>query len=423
MKTTRIGILGAGTVGRGVIESLREQGKLLESRSDQKIEVVAVFDRSYLRKKDLLEGIEASDQPSVVLENPNVDLVVELIGGIDPARELVLSAIERNKSVVTANKALLARHGEEIFTLAQKRGVEIGFEAAVAGALPVIRTLRSGLVVNHIHSLSGILNGTCNFILTRMQVDGMDYDSALSLAQQKGFAEADPSFDVNGNDAAQKLALLCGLGWDTFIPEELVHVEGISSIRKIDMDLVEKMGSVIRLLAMGRKNSDGTHQIRVHPAIIDEDHVLAHVQNEKNAVLFDTSHSGPTLVMGLGAGSLPTAASVISDIVSIGKKGESPEKWFSRKEPVSIASDYSYRFYLRFQTRDRPGVLAEISAILAKFQISIATVHQQEGPEPVHLVITTHTALESSMLGALEEVDGLDVVLGKTAWFRMVDDI
>ncbi len=423
MREVKIGVLGAGVVGRGLITSLRQQAERLKSRTGIEFKIIAVFDRSYAKKKEILANIPASDDAAIVVDNPEVEIVVELIGGQDTAGSLVNRALENGKSVVTANKALLARSGREIFALAREKGCSIGFEAAVAGALPVIHTLRRGLVVNDVIALYGILNGTCNFIITRMQQDDMDYDAALKLAQERGFAEADPSFDVNGNDAAQKLALLAGLSFDTFIPEEMIHVEGITAIRKVDLEIVKGMNSVVKLLAIARQLPDGSVQLRVHPAIIADSHALANVLEEKNAIYFETSHSGPVFIMGRGAGSLPTAASVISDLVSIARNGVEPERWMGGENIIRISPQNRYRFYLRFQTQDRPGVLAEIARILAAQGISIATVHQQEGMEPVDVVVITHRADESALLQALHEVDHLPIILNPTVYIRIMEDL
>ena len=250
MKKVNIGIIGAGTVGRGVLEILAEQKTTLEARYGINFEVVAVCDRSYQKKTDILKAIKASDDPAIVLENPDVDVVLELIGGQEPAFSHISTALKNGKSVITANKALLAARGQEIFELAYTQNQEIGFEAAVAGALPVIKTLRRDFGINKMESIYGILNGTCNFIITRMQQEKMDYGEALKLAQEKGFAEADPAFDVNGKDAAQKLVLIAGLAFDTLVQEADIPTEGISEIRMIDMAIAEEMGWVIRLLAV-----------------------------------------------------------------------------------------------------------------------------------------------------------------------------
>lgn len=422
MKKVKIAIAGLGTVGRGVLESLRERKSSLMARTGIEFEVSAVFDRSYGKKKDILGNIPASDNPEILYKDPEIQIVAELIGGQEPARGIILSSIENGKSVVTANKALLAAHGREIFQKAKEKNVSVGFEAAVAGALPVIKTLRRTLVVNEIRSIYGILNGTCNFIITKMQNEKMDYADALKLAQQKGFAESDPSFDVNGNDAAQKLALLSGIAFDNFIPEDAVSVEGITSISQLDLSIAQGMGWIIRLLAVAKRYENGSCLLRVHPAMISENHILAHVLDEKNAVLFDTSHSGPALIMGNGAGSLPTAAAVISDLVSV-SRNESPEIWMLGNVPVKPVTNVHYRYYLRFQTKDQPGVLSEIAHILAQNNISIASVHQHEGNEPVNVVVITHDAGESNMEAALKAIDNLSVVLVPTIRIRILENL
>ncbi len=423
VKKVRIGIIGAGTVGRGVISTLRDQKELLQKRTGLDIEVIAVSDRSWQKKTDFLQGIPASDNPEIVLNNPEVDIVLELIGGLEPAGQYVEQALRKGKPVVTANKALLAKKGKEIFPLAYSQNLNIGFEAAVAGALPVIKSLRRSLVVNDIRAFYGILNGTCNFIISKMESDGMDYAHALELAQRLGFAEADPSFDVNGNDAAQKLALLAGLSFDTFVPEETVFTEGISRIRKVDLDIVASMGKVVRLLGIARRFEDGSSILRVHPAIIPGDHILGHVKDERNAVYFDTSHSGPVLIMGSGAGANPTAAAVISDIVFIARSGEQVERWMAGDHSLTLVKDLQYSFYLRFQTMERPGVLADIARVLADHGISIARFHQEEGEEPVQVVVMTHHASESRLAEAVRKIDEMPIVLEPTTVIRMLDQL
>ena len=424
MNTLKIGLIGAGTVGSGVIEILRADKELLKQRTGVSLEITMICDRLWREKSELIGDIPASDNADDIFNHPDIDVVVELIGGIEPAKSFHLKALQSGKSVVTANKALLARHGKEIFETAQKQKKEIGFEAAVAGALPVIKTLRRGLVANRIKSLYGILNGTCNFIISRMQNAGMEYEDALKLAQEKGFAEADPSFDVNGNDAAQKLVLLAGLSFDTEISEEDIPVEGISNIKQVDLKIASSMGWVVRLLAVAKMTEENSLLLRVHPAMIHKGHILASVVEEKNAVFFDTSNSGPCMIMGLGAGSRPTAAAVISDLIAIGRQRiDEPEIWLSTgKTPLNFNATNGYRFYLRIETQDRPGVLAQISTILAKEDISIASVHQHEGPEPVDLVIITYRADEERMTQAIEKIDQLSSVMNPTVHLRIEED-
>ena len=423
MNTQRIGLFGAGTVGRGLIEMLRTQAGTLSARTGTDFSIEAVCDRSFARKADVLAGILSGDDPKLILENPNIDVVVELMGGLEPARTVVLAALRAGKHVVTANKALLAAHGPEIHQAAATAGREVAFEAAVAGALPVIRSLRTGLVANQIRGLYGILNGTCNFIITQMQATEMDYDAALALAQERGFAEADPSFDVDGRDAAQKLAILAGLAFDTTVTEEQIRVQGIRNVRRVDLLLADRMGWEIRLLATARSLEDGSLLLRVHPAMIPKEHILSSVTQERNAVFIDTSHSGPCLIMGLGAGAYPTAAAVISDLASLASRHpDRPESYVPPAGSVArIAQNGSYRYYLRVQTQDRPGVLADVARILADRGISIATVHQNEGREPVDVVILTHHAPETRMVEALKIIDALAVVQLPTVHLRIED--
>lgn len=424
MKTVRIGLLGFGTVGQGLVSILRKEKQRLLDRTGMVFEVKAVCDRSWQKKVSQLEHIPAHFEASPVLSDPEIDIIVELIGGISPAGDYVKQALTNGKHIVTANKALLARDGAAIFALASEKKKEIGFEAAVAGALPVIKSLRRSLVANEIRAMYGILNGTCNFIITRMQDDVMDYREALKLAQEKGFAEADPQFDVSGKDAAQKLSLLSSLAFDCRISEDDIYTEGITSIRPVDLNIAESMGWVIRLLAVAKRKEDGSLHLRVHPAMIHQDHILASVKDEKNAVFFDTSYSGPTLVMGLGAGANPTAAAVISDLVAISRHESGfPERWISTTGTFVPFRDYSYRFYLRFQTKEQTGVLADIARILADFGISIATVHQQEGAEPVDVVVITHHANERALVEAIEKIDNLSVIMAPTVYIRIQDEI
>ncbi|MBX7058373.1 MAG: homoserine dehydrogenase [Leptospirales bacterium] len=422
MKPVQIGLCGLGVVGRGVLEILRSEQEFLRPRAGLDLRVRRVFDRSWRRKAPALGEIEATDNPDDVLNDPEIDIVVELMGGIDPARKIVKRAIENGKSVVTANKALLARHGNEIFGLARERKVGFGFEAAVAGGLPVIQNMRRGLIANEVRGICGILNGTCNFILTRMQDDGMDYDAALQQAQQLGFAERDPSFDVDGRDAAQKLAILSALAFDTAIREDAVIIEGIRQLRSIDLEFARSFGRVVRLLAVARQTEDEKLIMRVHPAMIPINHPLAAVRDEKNAVFFDASNSGPTLITGSGAGARPTAAAVISDLVFLSRsRPDSSEIWLSGLDLPEMHSDFWYRTYLRFQTRDQPGVLAEITRVLAAGEISIASVRQPETEEPVQVVVTTHEAQETRLQEALAHLNQADFMLAPAVMVRLED--
>jgi len=420
LKEVSIGILGAGNVGRGLIELIARDGEAIAARTGIRLKVAAVFDRSYQKKSEALAGVPASDDPSIVLSNPDVSIVVELLGGLSPAGDLIRSALSAGKAVVTANKALVSSPaGPELLKLAQDQNLNFGFEAAVAGAIPIIRTLRMHCVSGEVRSIRGILNGTCNYMITRMEEDGLDYDAALRLAQEKGFAEADPTFDVSGQDAAQKLAILAGIALDSYVPVDRLRVEGIESIRPVDLKIARRMGWVIRLLAIARR-TDAGELLRVHPAMIQEDHILASVKEERNAVFVDSTSAGPSLLVGKGAGSHPTATAVLSDVIDLARGGEVRPALFQKTEPEARA-DFNYRFYVRVQTHDRPGVLAEIATVFADHDISIASFHQEEGPEPVQLVIVTHAALESAMFEAVAEMDRLRAVMLPSVVIRIED--
>ncbi|MEQ9364286.1 MAG: homoserine dehydrogenase, partial [Leptospirales bacterium] len=396
---------------------------ILAARAGVDIQVARVFDRSWRKKQDVLGDIPATDNADDVLDDPELDVVVELIGGLNPAYDFVSRAIQSGKNVVTANKALLARHGNILLPLARKHQVSVGFEAAVAGALPVIRNMRRSFVSDDVSTIHAILNGTSNFILTRMEEDGMDYGEALKLAQERGFAEADPTFDVGGFDAAQKLAILAALAFDTAIAEDAVIVEGIETIRHKDLRFAAAMERVIRPLAIARKFPDGRISLRVHAAMLPADHPLAAVQEEKNAVMIDTSNSGPAMIMGLGAGARPTAAAVIGDLVFLaGRETGRSQIWLSGFDQPTPVTEFEYRFYLRFQTVDRPGVLAEIARILAGEKISIASVHQYEGAEPIDLVVVTHTVNEGALKRALADIARLESILAAPIWIRMKEE-
>lgn len=419
MKEVRIGILGGGTVGGGLIDLIAQQRSVLERRIGVQIRIVAVADRSWQKKAHLQnQDFDVTDDPQGVIARNDIDIIVELVGGLEPARQWVLSALESGKSVVTANKALLANHGAEIFELARAKNCGIGFEAAVAGALPVIRNMRRVWVGSDIHEMFGILNGTCNFIITRMQKEGMPYEEALQIAQEKGFAEADPTFDVSGRDAAQKLAILSSLAFDHLVQEKDIKVEGITELSPLDHAMALRMGRVIRLLAVARKDGDG-YLLRVHPALIAQDHLLASVEEENNALFTDDKYSGSTMIVGRGAGAFPTASAVLGDIAALARPASSPEVWLSSGKAVRASEDALYRFYLRFRTVDQAGVLASIAHELAVQEISIASMHQEEGPEPVDVVILTHDARESQLEKALTRINSLDIVHGPSVALRL----
>ncbi len=422
MKEIGIGLLGAGTVGRGLIEILEAEGRRIASRTGVNIVLRRVADRSF-QKKPVLAAYAPTDSIDEVIDDPSVDVVVELIGGLDTAGPAIQRALRAGKSVVTANKALIAAQATDIFeAIAEGRKknetTTIGFEAAVGGALPLVRNMRLIWSAGGMQRMVGILNGTCNFIISRMQ-DGMEYAEALKLAQEKGFAEADPTFDVSGMDAAQKLAILSMLAFDVMVRDTDVHVEGIEGFHRVDHELARKMGRVIRLLAIARRIDDRL-LLRVHPAMIPANHLLADVRDELNALFVDEQYAGPSLIVGSGAGALPTAAAVLSDLVAIGSG--SANRWVGELEPLKSLEDARYRFYFRFRTVDRSGVLARIAGVLARHDISIATMHQEEGREPVDVVIVTHEASESAVRSAIAEIDGDEIILAPSVVIRMEDN-
>jgi Homoserine dehydrogenase len=419
-KRIRLGILGAGTVGQSLIKIIeKEQNRILRNHGIS-IEISKVGDRSF-EKKEILKKYNCTKNLNEVIEDKEIDIIVELIGGIEPARELIIKAIENHKSIVTANKALLANHGKTIFELIKQKQqnnipITIGFEASVGGALPIIKNLRRMWSFGNIHSLVGILNGTCNFIISKME-EGLEYQEALKLAQEKGFAEADPTFDVSGKDAGQKLAIISSLAFGCWIEEKDIIIEGIEKIQKIDHEIAQKWGMVIRLIAISRFYHDQL-LLRVHPALISKNHLLADVRNEYNALFVEEEYSGSTFIVGKGAGGFPTASAVLADIVSIASG--SKNLWFQEFGSTKLIQDADYRFYLRFQTIDKPGVLAAISRVLADFNISIASMHQEEGEEPVNVVIFTHECKESAISRALEVINQKkEIILAPTIVLRV----
>ena len=419
-KRIRLGILGAGTVGQSLIKIIeKEQNRILRNHGIS-IEISKVGDRSF-EKKELLKKYNCTKNLNEVIEDKEIDIIVELIGGIEPTRELVIKAIENHKSIVTANKALLANHGKTIFELIKQKQqnnipITIGFEASVGGALPIIKNLRRMWSFGNIHSLVGILNGTCNFIISKME-EGLEYQEALKLAQEKGFAEADPTFDVSGKDAGQKLAIISSLASGCWIEEKDIIIEGIEKIQKIDHEIAQKWGMVIRLIAISRFYH-AQLLLRVHPALISKNHLLADVRNEYNALFVEEEYSGSTFIVGKGAGGFPTASAVLADIVSIASG--SKNLWFQEFGSTKLIQDADYRFYLRFQTIDKPGVLAAISRVLADFNISIASMHQEEGEEPVNVVIFTHECKESAISRALEVINQKkEIILAPTIVLRV----
>ena len=423
MEPVKVGLLGLGTVGGGTLNVLHRNAAEISRRAGRDIVVSHAAAREYNPDDlDSLENVRVYDDAFTVVRDPEVDVVVELIGGYSPARELVLEAIENGKHVVTANKALIALHGNEIFSAAQKKGVTVAFEAAVAGGIPIIKALREGLAANHIEWIAGIINGTGNFILTEMRDKGRDFADVLKEAQALGYAEADPTFDVEGIDAAHKLTILASLAFGIPLQFDACYTEGITRIETQDVEYAEELGYRIKHLGVTRRTPEGV-ELRVHPTLIPERRLIANVDGVMNAVLVKGDAVGPTLYYGAGAGSLPTASAVVADIIDVARTlttdpgNRVPHLAFQPDElsdlPVLGMDKVETAFYLRLTVEDRPGVLAQVTGILGDSGISIEAVKQKEpleGQTQVPLVLLTHRVLEGDMNRALEAIESMDTV-------------
>ncbi len=429
--TVYVGIIGLGTVGSGTVKILFENQSLIKKRLGAPLLVkkIAVRDPSLPRRVEVPDTLLTTD-PESIFRDPEIKIVVELIGGLEPARTFILKAIEAGKHVVTANKAVLAEYGAELFAAAKEKGVDIAFEAAVGGGVPIIKTLKESLAGNRIKSLTGIVNGTCNYILTRMTDEGLSFEEALAEAQEAGFAEADPSLDVDGIDAAHKLALLTTLAYGTEISLEDIYVEGIREIEPLDIAFARELGFVTKLLAICKETENGL-EVRVHPALIAEDHVLASVRMAYNAFYVRGDAVGDILLYGLGAGQMSTGSAVVSDIVDLARNVLSgatlrvPPLSFQladlQRLPLKPMNEVVSRYYFRFSAVDRPGVLSKIAGILGENEISIATVIQKgrEARGSVPIVMLTHEAREAAVSRALAAIDRLEVVTAPTKLLRI----
>jgi homoserine dehydrogenase len=424
MKTVNIGLLGFGTVGAGVVDGLRRNGNLIAARLGVRPVIYRIADLDTTRDRGVPveKGVLVSDAAGVI-DDPNTQVVVELIGGTGAARACILSALKQGKPVVTANKALLAEHGAEIFGAANASGTDIYFGASVGGGIPIIRALREGLAGNRIERILGILNGTCNYILTRMEADGLPFEAALAEAQDKGYAEADPGLDIDGHDTAHKAAILASLAHGMIVPLDAVRVEGIRGLAKLDIRYAADLGYRIKLLAVV-KRAGGALDVRVHPALVPLHHVLASVSGVFNAVMVRGDLAGDTLYYGRGAGREPTASTVIGDVVDIVRNlvSASPGRVpVVTTGPAEVVRDFSTRYYLRMTLSDRPRVLAQAADVLGRHGISIASAIQKEGPDDgfVPVVMLTHEADETACAAALREIDAMDVVGAPTVRLRI----
>ncbi|MCF6323701.1 MAG: homoserine dehydrogenase [Gammaproteobacteria bacterium] len=430
MKPIKVGLLGLGTVGGGTANVLARNAEEIARRAGREIRVTHAAARD-LNPGVNTDGIDVCDDAFAVVNNPDIDIIVELIGGYDPARQLVLQAIENGKHVVTANKALIAMHGNEIFEAAQKKGVMVAFEAGVAGGIPIIKALREGLAANQIEWLAGIINGTGNFILTEMRDKGRDFADVLAEAQALGYAEADPTFDVEGIDAAHKLTILASIAFGVPLQFEKTYTEGISKITREDMNYAEQLGYRIKHLGMTRKTDKGI-ELRVHPTLIPERRLIANVDGVMNAVLVQGDAVGPTLYYGAGAGSEPTASAVVADIIDVARtmtvdpENRVPHLAFQPNAlsdtPVLPMDQIETAYYLRMQAVDRPGVLAEVTQILGEQGISIEAMIQKEpaeGENIASIIMLTQRVIESQMNEAIRRIESLNVIDGEVTRIRL----
>ena len=432
MKPIQVGLLGIGTVGGGTFSVLRRNQEEISRRAGRGIEIKAVADKDLARARALVgSNAEVTDDAFALVKRPDIDIVVELIGGTKVAKDLILSAIDHGKHVVTANKALLANHGNEIFRAAQNKGVMVAFEAAVAGGVPIIKALREGLTANRIEWIAGIINGTSNFILSEMREKGSTFESVLTQAQKLGYAEADPTFDIEGIDAAHKLTIMAAIAFGIPMQFDKVYTEGISKLTREDIRYAEELGYRIKLLGITRRAPAGI-ELRVHPTLISTKRLIASVEGVMNAILVKGDAVGPTLYYGAGAGAEPTASAVVADLVDVTRMHTAdPEQRVphlafqpDRMSDLAILSmeEVQTSYYLRLRVKDQPGVLADITRILADESISIDAMVQKEpgeGEEQVDIIMLTHLTLEKNINGAIRRIESLPVVSGKVTRIRL----
>ena len=432
MKQLNVGILGLGTVGGGTYKVLTRNAAEITRRSGVAINVVQVADRNIEHAKAVVaSGVEVTDDAFAVVNNPNVDVVVELIGGYTLSKELVLKAIANKKHVVTANKALIALHGNEIFAAAKANNVIVAFEAAVAGGIPIIKALREGLAANRIEWVAGIINGTTNFILTEMREKGLNFADVLGEAQRLGYAEADPTFDVEGIDAAHKLTIMSAIAFGIPMKFDQAYTEGITKLQQVDIKYAEELGYRVKLLGITKRTDDGV-ELRVHPTLIPEKRLVANVNGAMNAVVVKGDAVGPTLYYGAGAGSEPTASAVVADLIDVARlmgadsTQRVPYLAFQPDQvqdlPILPIDKVQSAYYLRLRASDKPGVLADVTKVLGDRSISIDAMMQKEPDEnetEADIIILTHITVEENMNAAIAAIEALPAVAGKVVRIRM----
>jgi len=434
MKPLQVGLLGIGTVGLGTWNVLQRNAEEIARRAGRPIRITWIAERALDRARELTKGapgVTLTDDAHKLLANPDIDIVVELIGGLEPARTFILEAIANGKHVITANKALLARHGNEIFAAAHKKGVMVAFEGAVAGGIPIIKALREGLTANRLEWIAGIINGTSNFILSEMRDKGSSFATVLKEAQQRGYAEADPTYDIEGIDAAHKLTIMSAIAFGVPMQFEKVYTEGISKLTAEDIRYAEELGYRIKLLGITRRTPAGI-ELRVHPTLIPEKRLIANVEGVMNAVLVKGDAVGATLYYGAGAGAEPTASAVIADLVDVTRMHTAdpehrvPHLAFQPDQladlPFLPMGDVETSYYLRMRVDDKPGVLADITRILADREISINAMIQKEpseGQAQTDIILLTHLCVEKDVVAAIEKIEALPTVNGKVVRIRL----
>ena len=432
MDPVKVGLLGLGTVGQATVNVLLKNAAEITRRAGRSIQVSGVAIRDLEKAKSLgLDQLELTTTPDKIVEDPNIAVVVELMGGIEPAKTLVLKAIENGKHVVTANKALIALHGNEIFAAAQKQGVMVAFEAAVAGGIPIIKAIREGLTGNEIEWLAGIINGTGNFILTEMRDKGRDFEDVLAEAQALGYAEADPTFDVEGTDAAHKLTILASIAFGIPLQFDKVFTEGITKITREDVELASELGYRIKHLGIAKRQGGGI-ELRVHPTLIPEKRLIANVDGVMNSVMVQADAVGPTLYYGAGAGGDPTASAVVADIVDVVRTltadpgNRVPHLAFQpdalAELPILGMDDIYSAYYLRMEAEDRPGVMADVTRIIGDQGISIEAIMQKEPASdktPVPIILLSRRVKEGTMNRAIERIEALSSVTSRVTRIRV----
>ena len=430
MKPIKVGLLGLGVVGGGTWKVLNQNADEIARRAGRRIEVAAVAVRDVAKAKELVgDRIHITTDGMEVVLNPDIDVVVELVGGDTLAKDWVMKAIEQGKHVVTANKALLATHGNEVFAAAQKQNVMVAFEAAVAGGIPIIKAMREGLTANRIQWVAGIINGTTNFILSEMRSRGLSFSDALADAQRLGYAEADPTFDIEGVDAAHKLSLLSSLAFGVPVQFDKAHIEGITTLAAEDIAHAERLGYTVKLLGITRAREQGI-ELRVHPTLVPSESMLANVQGAMNAVMVHGDAVGSTVYYGAGAGELPTASAVVADLVDVARLVDAdhdhrvPYLAFQQNAmadtPIMAMDDVQSSYYLRLRVDDRPGVLADIARILADTSISIGSMFQEPAVnDETDIIFLTHEAREGDILNAILKIQTLDFVRSPVTRLRV----